>query len=436
MFDLLYRRFLLASINSRSIEWTWEWKLSYLAGAVGLALWICLMHGLMIIDVWDETNIFIVLDTPPFATNTFSKSVSYIWTHFLGLYRPLATTILLVGGKWGLGFIELRYVNALFLVMGIGLFAIALKRHFAVPSLWVVIFALLTLTSASTVITIGWFANIFDASCLFFIALGFILILEKKNVWGCIAVGLAFFCKEIAILSIPFLFILKNQNKLSWKSLWIIVASILMIAMCYGFIRQSVVPLGSETDIHKFSKDVFLSSTSIFMESFWLQNTKLDPDSFQRYIGYLFFVFSFLCAPGYKNKLIFTSIFLTSAVAYWGMFAYQSDNVVSSLNFVGRLYLIPSTLILFLLIADRRRIGVLVLAFPIIVGAVGTYRDHVRFQELYQSIFAMAVGNATPLVIDYPEKPLSDLKRQVEIGNYPGAMLAVDTKNARLFSRN
>lgn len=436
MSDFLDPRGVAPQVSSNLTDWIWGRTQTYLAIGALIVCWIWLVNGLMIIDVWDETNIFIVLDRPPFATSSVSKSVGYVWTHFLGLYRPFATTILLVAGKWGLGFVELRYVNVLFLLMGVGLFAVALKKHFAVPSFWVVIFALLTLTSASSVITIGWFANIFDASCLFFIALGFFLILEEKKVWGCIAVGLAFFCKEIAILSIPFLFVLRSQKKLSLKSLSLIVASILMIAMCYGFIRQGIVALGSDADIHKFSREVFFSSTSIFMESFWLQNTKFGPDSFQHYIGYLFFLFSFFCIHGYKNRLIFISIFLISAVAYWGMFAYQNDIVISSLNFVGRLYLIPSTLALFLIIADGRRIGVLVLAFPIVAGAATTYRDHVRFQELYQSIFSMAVDNATPLVIDYAEKPLSDLKRRVEIGNYPDAKLAIDQRNARLFVRN
>ncbi len=436
MSELSHQRFVPLSVRYDMMKAAWGWKGLYLAGGIALAFWIWLVHGLMIVDVWDETNVFIVLDTPLFASSSVSKSIGYIWTHFLGLYRPFATTILLIGGKWGLGFVELRYVNAIFLVMGAGLFATALKKHFAVPSLWVAIFALLTLTSASSVITVGWFANIFDASCLFFVALGFMLILEGKKVWGCIAIGLAFFCKEIAILSIPFLFILWSHQKLSWKSLWILVISILMIATCYGIIRQSIVELGSETDIHKFSKDVFVSSTSIFMESFWSQNTKFGPDSLQHYTGYLLFVFSFFCVQGYKNKIIFISIFLISTVAYWGMFGYQNDVVISSLNFVGRLYLIPSTLILFLIISDRKRIGILVLAFPIVAGAATTYRDHIRFQELYESIYTMVEKNGAPLVIDYSEKPLTDLKRGVEIGNYPDARLAIDQKNARLIVRN
>jgi hypothetical protein len=436
MFDFFYKRDTRPLVDSRFIGWARGRAAKYLFVGTLFSIWVWLVRNLMIVDVWDETNVFIVLNSPPFVTGSFSESIRYIWTHFLGLYRPFATSILLVGGELGLGFVALRCVNAVFLILGIGLFAIALKKHFAVPMHWVAIFALLTLTSSSSVITIGWFANIFDATCLFFIALGFLLLLEEKKTWGCIALGLAFFCKEIAILSIPFLFILKNHNKLSWKSLWIILASIAMSSICYGLVRQGLVPLGSESDIHKFSKDAFLSSTSIFLESFWLQNTKFGPDSFQRYIGYFFFILSFLCVLGYKNKLIFISIFLISAVAYWGMFAYQNDIVVSSLNFVGRLYLIPSTLVLFLLIADNRRIGVLALAFPIIAGGASTYRDHVRFQELYESIFAMARNSDTPLVVDYAEKPLTDLERRVEIGSYPGARLVIDQRNARLFIRN
>lgn len=399
-----------------------------------LGLWLWAIHGLMVTDVWDETNALLLLKTPPFSISSTADTLIYVWTHYLGLYRPLAESLVVVLQKWGSEFQQLRYFNAAIVFAAVTMFAKALHKHFATPLLWVAIFVALTLTSSGVVITIGWFTNIFDATCLFLIALGFLLILGDHRVLGGSAIGLAFFCKETAVLAIPFLFVLNTSGKLSLKSVFKILIPVILIAASYAVLRQRVVTVGASNDIHTFTKDIFWPSEKVFLKSFWWQHTKFSETSIHSYFGLGFLLMSIGAIRDYRNKLIALTILFIASVAYWGMFSYQGEVVISSLNFVGRLYLIPATLLLFLLAIDGRRFALLILAVPLISGATSTYVDHLRFQQLYQEIYNLTEKHNGTLTVHYSEKPLDDQIRRVRIGDYPNAAFKVDREKAKLIA--
>ena len=125
-----------------------------------------------------------------------------------------------------------------------------------------------------------------------------------------------------------------------------------------------------------------------------------------------------------------------SALVYWGMFGYQASTLVSADNFVGRLYLIPFSVILFLLFRDGDNRVLLVFAFSSLLASTMTFRDHIRFQNVYAEIYRTAASLDETLVVHYPLRELDDPIRDILVGNYPDADYAIAVEQAKLVSRN
>ena len=124
-------------------------------------------------------------------------------------------------------------------------------------------------------------------------------------------------------------------------------------------------------------------------------------------------------------------------VVYWGTFLdYQNGTLMTHRNFVGRLYLLPVSLIIALLASERRTPLLVLLLLPIVWGGITTFRDHTRFQNTYRQIYREARQTPDhPLKIAYREKPLHDPVRGIEIGDFPGAPIAIAPCDGRLLRR-
>ncbi|HEX8616668.1 MAG TPA: hypothetical protein VF911_03685, partial [Thermoanaerobaculia bacterium] len=112
---------------------------------------------------------------------------------------------------------------------------------------------------------------------------------------------------------------------------------------------------------------------------------------------------------------------------------YQDGVLIHHLDFIGRLYLVPATLMLFLLALERRTIAIAILLLPIVYGGIVTWRDHARFQRTYKRIYTTAMrGSVKPLTVQFPPKPLDDTVRGVKIGDIPEWSVMIDAKTGRL----
>lgn len=396
-------------------------------------IWLILLKPLMIIDVWDESNFLVYFYS---QTNSLSDKLISIWTQALGnIYRPIpvsiATVILEYNTFSPFAWQILRGVNIILLLSSL-IFILQLFYRWQVKAYFYPIFTLLFLFSSSGFITATWYANLFDASSLFLLTLALLLISYERFLLASIAVGLSFFCKEINLIFLPFVIILYFNQKLDVKSLISSLITMLIFASGYWLLRFNMIELGSQGDIHDFAFNKFLPSLQGFIESFWWQNMQREQAG---WFGIICFALSILAFKRWFNMLLFTGLLFLTMLIYWGMFAYYQQDVINHLNFIGRLYLIPATLLLIALILWARPAILALIAIPLLWGGWQTYLAHQQFQTTYLTIFQLAAQQENILLIDYKENPLNDPIRKVQIGDYPQAKYKIDTKTGKLLIR-
>ena len=398
--------------------------------------WLLLISRLMIADVWDETNGFLLLATEPMAGAGALQSLKMIWLHELPLdiYRPLGSSLFIVLAQLTDGnFVILRYANALLILAAVSLMTSVLSAQRDLSPHRTLTFFVISLFSAAAMISSGWFANVFDASCLFFIALAFKLFYGRHLVAGAVAFSLAAFCKEAYVLAFPlFGLMLYEFPREQRKQLLLPVLIVTASSLFYWSVRHALVPVGSEGDIHGFAPNLYLDSTLSFAGGFLFQFSKFTPGHPLLWLGISGLLLS-LAALRNPAALITAIVMLLSAtVVYWGMFGYQGERLMSAAVFVARLYLIPFITFLYLLCryGDRRVLPVVALFS--LWGMLATFSDYRGFQQTYKAIYELAEQSEQPLQVHYPEKPLEDFRRGLSIGNFPGAALRIDVLNGGL----
>jgi len=237
------------------------------------------------------------------------------------------------------------------------------------------------------------------------------------------------FCTETAAFVFPFLLLLLAAGRINLRTAIRAGIPAAILGAIYFAIRSRIVPFGSTADVHGFATNLFLPTLINLCESFWRQTLKA-----RDYIGFAFLLLSLAVLK--KPKLIAAAVVLivASAVLYWGMIMpYQDGVLFSHLDFIGRLYLIPVTLMLVMLAMERRTIAICVLLIPILFGAFTTYRDHARLQRTYRRLYRTALdAKKKPLIVDYTEKPLHDTTRNVEVCACPQAPVKIDERTGRL----
>lgn len=421
-----------------------RWSYATYAAA---AVWLIFAVRLMIADVWDETNGMLAFS----AAAPLGGKLQFVLTQSLGFWRPLPTllaaTVLHFVRDFDVSWRVLRFLNVGLLLGALVVFLRTLRaassalpgpgptdetaratRHTRLATIFTTAF----LFSSSAVITAGWYANVFDASALFLLSIALSLLLRGRDVAAGVVFGIAFFCKESAALGLPFLFVLFAAGRITFRQALRAGIPATILGAVYFVIRSKIVPFGGEGDIHGFDAAQFAPTVIHLAESFWEQNLK----SFGS-LGFLWLAISLAALR--RPRLIGAAVvfFLATAVIYWGMFdEYQNGVLVHHLDFVGRLYLVPVTLMLFLLALERRTAAIAVLLIPIVFGGFLTWRDHARFQRVYKRIYRTASeATVKPLTVHYPPKPLDDTVRGIKVGDIPDAAVTVDAKTGRLSYR-
>ncbi|HEX8251675.1 MAG TPA: hypothetical protein VF846_00900 [Thermoanaerobaculia bacterium] len=422
-----------------------RWHYATLAAVL---LWLAFVVRLMIADVWDETNGMLAFSSPAM---TFGAKLQFVLTQSLGFWRPLPTllvaTILHFVRDFDLSWRVLRGVNICMLLATLWLLRSALWRtgNPACPPvdeapsatatedrqdcLSSTLFTAGFLFSASAIITAGWFANVFDASAMLLIAFALSLLLRGRDLAAGVTIGIAFFCKESAALALPFLLVLLASGRITFRQTLRAGIPAAILGAIYFAIRSRIVPFGGEGDIHGFAAAQLAPTFLNLAESFWEQTLK-----WRGFLGYLWLAVSIAALR--RPRLIAAALlfFCATGLIYWGMFGeYQNGVLIHHLDFVGRLYLVPATLMLFLLALERRTIAIAILLLPIVFGGFVTYRDHARFQRMYKRIYRTArQATVKPLTVHYPAKPLDDVVRGVKVGDIPDASVTVNATTGRL----
>lgn len=404
---------------------------------MAIVVWLILAFRLMIADVWDETNGLLF-----FGADTMSlrEKVHFALTQPLGFWRPLPTLlaalVLHTVPDFDLSWRVMRGINAAMLLGTLALMLALLRRcrpEDDVPAGSGPREASLTIAflfSGSAFITVGWYANVFDAAALLFIAGGLLLLIRGRDLAAGVLIGIAFFCKETAILALPFLLMLFAAGRITLRQTLRGGIPAALAGAIYFAIRSTIVPFGSAADVHGFAAHELWPTVVNFGESFWRQTLK---GSGPGVAGFLWLALGLAALR--RPRLIVATLpfFAASCLIYWGMFSeWQNGVLIHHLNFVGRLYLVPVTLMLLLLALERRTIAIAALCIPIVYGAFTTWRDHFRFQETYAHIYRLGANAAEPITVHYPPKPLEDAVRGVRIGDYPDAGLHIDAKSGEL----
>lgn len=407
-------------------------------GAIA-AVWLLALRPLMIVDVWDESNIFIILHT---LSPSLPDRLVIVWSQYLGLYRPLAATVLLLLDGLGFGTMGMRYFNALLLLVAFGMLSRILQVKLGRNWRSAMGFSFAALCSAGALITSTWFANVFDACCLVLIALGTSLLARERFLAAGFLFGLAFFCKEIAILSIPLaLWVMARIHRLSYSSLLRCFVPLLLLAFVYFWMRQRLISIGTAGDIHQFATDAYWHSLLAMSSGFWWQTTGFDSGSLPGVIGLLVTFGSVLILSDWRDRVVYLTLLLLTSLACWGMFFPKGGVLISSAHFIGRLFLIPGTLALFVIASGHSRVAVWLpwlLAIPLSIGAILTGSDHVHFQKTYVYIYDQAAISTDGrfFTVNFGDKELNDPMRRLRIGTFPEAEFQLSPKDGCLSRRN
>jgi hypothetical protein len=292
------------------------------------------------------------------------------------------------------------------------------------------LFTLAFLFSGSGIIAAGWYANIFDASAILLIALGLSRLARGRDVEAGVIFGIAFFAKETAILALPFLVILVAADRISLRNALRAAIPAVLFGGLYFAIRSRIVPFGSASDVHGFVLRDFLPTLLNLGATFWIETMKRR----MLVVGLAFLAVSLAALRRPRTIAVAALFVIGCAVIYWGMFSeYQNGTVIAHQNFIGRLYLVPAALFLFLLTIEARDAAIAVLLIPILFGGAETYRDHMRFQSVYKRIYRTAAETAAkPLKVHFPPKPLADKVRGIDVGDHPDARVVIDAARGRL----
>lgn len=399
-----------------------------------IAIWVGLMLRLMIADVWDETNGMLYFSDAAIALGT---KVHFALTQSLGFYRPLptlvATLFLHFIPSFDWSWRVIRVFNMALLIGALFFLLDAAEQWSPKSDRRRLLFTIAFLFSGSAIMVANWYANIFDASSLFLIALGLSQLARGRDVAAGVIMGIGFFAKETTILALPFLVILWAAGRVSLRSIVRTATPAVILGGAYFYIRSRIIPFGQATDTHGFVGAHFLPTLINFSSTFWVQMMKRP----MLVVGFVILAFSLAALRKPGLIALMALFFVGCAIIYWGMLIdYEDGALIHYHHFVGRLYLIPVALFLLLLTIEGRNAAICVLLIPIVFGAAITYRDHARFQRTYRRIYRTAAqATVKPLRVHFPMKPLADKVRGVEIGDYPTAPVVLDGKTGRLTYR-
>ncbi|MFN2239331.1 MAG: hypothetical protein ABR524_08060 [Thermoanaerobaculia bacterium] len=411
-----------------------SWRLPLTPVVPIVLLWLLVLVWLQIADVYDETTGLVIFHDSPRPLTTTLVSV---WTSAIGLWRPLPTavaaSVLKLVPDRDAAWIAMRWINAAAFLAGLGILHLLLMRS-GVRDRWRhAALAGGVLLSGSGILAGSWYASLFDVSVMILIAAGLWLAADERPVLAGLAIGLAFFCKENAVLGIVFLFALPLLVPVSRRTVAISSGLATSLGAAYFLLRSRRVAFGSEADMHQFVPTELVPTAIGFAQSFWTQVMKGDGPSI---LGIAVFVVGFIGLRGNRERAVLAALFGLSVGLYWGMLdEYQNGVLISHLNFIGRLHLVPVGLALLLLTARGRSFAVAAVVAALLVGGALTAHDHQRFQRSYGNLYELAAGTPGHLEVHEPLNPLTDPSRELRLGSFPEARWQLDVRTGALLTR-
>lgn len=357
-------------------------KIQYLALGIIFIVFIILGVRQIIHPVWDENTLLYQLIPQPLDATRLWSEIQRVWTQST-LYRPLVFSLLLITSYLNesiignLGFF--RWFNIISLIAcGALLLTFYQSWHR-------VLAALVFFGSASVLICAGWSANVFDVLCTLLCLSGYVLWHRGYFIIAGLCLGIAAFCKEIALLGLIGLGIFWLLKWPKQRRAYIGFTVALFLQALYVIARSHVIPLWSKQDIHSFSlnelpNQIYVMSTSLLSQTVdfpwpWLSGLSL--------------IAILIIAYNWRFTFVTTGIIGLSALIYNGMLCIVLNSpLINAANFAGRLYLLPWTLILLAnALYNRRQTLILTIAAPVVIlsGLFTTWRN-IEMQHAYAQL--------------------------------------------------
>ncbi|MBN2056647.1 hypothetical protein JW905_17100 [bacterium] len=394
-----------------------------------IGIWLLLVHWLMIADVWDETNGLLF-----FEQFRLAELLPVIWTvPLFGLYRPLAMSAAVLISKaaptYGAAWLLLRWCNAGMLLAGLMILASLLAdrgRRQRSNLLWLLPF------SAPFLLSAGWGAAIFDTSALLLICAGLHLLHRRWWLSAGLLLGLAWFCKEAAVLALPVAILMTGSPHRTSSSMvraataWILPVSLFSIMRCV------LIPPGSAVDLHGFQPEFGWSTAASWLRSMWFGDLVTDPAIV---IGLALTAASPFLLRGRCPRLALVTLIIMCIPLYWGMLDHHSGCLIQPSHFSGRLFLLPVTLGFFIILLHGRRFAPVFVLVPLLLGGALFAIRHHRFQNSYAQVYLLPLPVAPDLLrIRSTAPPLVDHRRRIAIGEYPDAEYLLRVEDGRLLT--
>ncbi len=407
---------------------------------MAVGLWFSANYALMIAPVWDEINFYVLFS--PFKKNVW-QGFHFLWFEY-GLYRPLATTFLAVNLSvfspdlvWPL----LRIFNAVMVIASYWLIAGAAKAWHSTSYNGLSKGTLLNywfagLLAPTVLIVSNWFANIFDASCLLFIALGLSAWTRNRPILAGSMFGLAWFCKEAAIFAMPLLIYLYVINPPLRKNTSQATAIYMALGLVYWLLRYRIILLlGPAAAIHPLNFSRIFAALPAAAIRLSLPGLTVLPSA-------LGFTITLLLALSARSAVFFgyvSSIILCAALVYQDSIAFGAIGhqlpLINPAIFDARFFHIPLALLMFGLLLQRQTWPFVLLTLSFLAATPFEFRHYRQFQLAYQSYYQLAAKAHKPIVIfakasDGVQK--TEGAFGVKIGEYPNADYVLNPNDGSL----
>jgi hypothetical protein len=359
--------------------------------------WVLLIESLFIAPVWDEQGfVRIVFRLREDMLNLFAA----VWFEHQP-YRPIAKTLLIsvvsLTETEEQAWQALRITNVILILSAAGFLLLFLRNTIRLSPLilggvWVLI-----LFSPAALVTASWGANIFDATALLALTFGLWSLSNERFVRAAVSFGMGFFCKETAVLILPFMAYWLMTHRISAKEVARSASIVGGLLLVYFVLRSRVIEFGSEADIHGFDWARFPEFFNNYVNTMWFQVAQAPP-----YIGWTVLLVFLLILNDLRAVLGVVLLITSCGVIYLGM-PHRGDAIpaIAHTVFQPRLYLIPSVLVLSILLAHvKPRFLVILLLSPLTaMGMAVEYHYYASFQRTYANIEQLSAREGRKIVI-------------------------------------
>jgi hypothetical protein len=361
-----------------------------------IVVWALVVSRLAVTDVWDESRVLDIVqqhEVSELLTSNWKQAESGGTVLFRPLPMLLFTGVAAVVDDPEVTWRLLRGVNAVLVLAAGALLLDTLRRDHLSATEWQLVIAVGFLFSGSVLITAGWFANAFDAMALFFVSLAVQQVIRGRATTAGTALGLALFCKEVAVLGFVVVAVLWWTRPQSRRQAAHAAFIALVFLVGYVVLRSAVVVPGSEADLRPLTLHGTATAVWRLPTVFWWQL----PASPVPWLGWVATIATIVGMRSWRAAAGMTGLYVVTAFLYGPILNGTDGPLISPGNFAGRLYLVPSAAALLLVAMYGRRVTVIAVLPLLIWGGAVTARRHVQFQHAYLELYEVAESAEQPL---------------------------------------